>query len=311
MNTVFLYAGQGSQTVGMGKDFYEEYETYRNLVDSFPKAENFIKLMHEGPIEELSKTENTQGCMAIMAAGITEVLKENGIVPDAACGLSLGEYGALYAAGVFDAKDYVALTTFRGQEMAKAAKGLTCSMSAALGAEREVVEEAVNEYAGEGYVVLANYNCPGQYVICGDEEAVSNVEESLKAKGVKRCVRLNVSGPFHTRYMKPAGEALRTYFEKMQFNKPAIPVALNVTGALYDEKDDLKELLIKQVQSSVHMEDDLSTLINAGAVNFIEIGPGNAVSGFLKKTAKSLGADVKISTISTVSDLKKYIEEDK
>lgn len=319
VRTVFLYAGQGSQTVGMGKDFYEEFEEYREFIDSIDADDRFKHLMHEGPLEELSKTENTQGCMAMFAAGVTKLLLNRGIKPDMAGGLSLGEYGALYAAGVFDEKEYVNITAFRGKEMAKAAHGLNCSMSAILGTDGETVRKSVDEYykaeqengdnANIAYVTVANYNCPGQYVICGDNEAVEKVEEIVKTNGAKRCVRLNVSGPFHTKYMSPAGDALNEYFSKMTFNEPKIPVVLNYTGDFYKPGDDLKELLVCQVQNSVHMEEDFRALINAGADNFIEIGPGNVLTGFLKKTAKSMGVSVNVTSISSVDDFNNFINQ--
>ena len=307
MSTVFLYAGQGSQKVGMGKDFYEKYPEYREFIDLLDKDYHIKELMHEGPLEELSKTENTQACMAAFAAGITKLLEKEGIKPDAACGLSLGEYGALYAAGVFNAKDYVSLTAFRGRAMMEAAKGCNCSMSAVLGLDSEIVEETCKEYQGKGYVTPTNYNCPGQVVICGDEEAVVNVEKALKEKGAKRLVRLNVSGPFHTKYMKPAAEELRKYFEKMEFMTPSIPVALNVTGDIYKYGEDLKELLVKQVQSGVRVEDELSLFINKGYDRFIEIGPGNTIAGFLKKTARKLGKEISVMSIDKVEDFEKLI----
>lgn len=307
MKTVFIYAGQGSQKVGMGKDFYDEYPTYKEFIDSLDLSFDFKSLMHEGPIEELSKTENTQACMSAFAAGVTMLLNENGIKPDAACGLSLGEYGALYSAGVFTAEEYVKLTEFRGNVMMDAAKGHVCSMSAIIGAETSLVEETCNEYTGDAFITVANYNCPGQVVICGDEEGVASVEEMLKAKGVRRCIRLNVSGPFHTKYMKPAGDRLAEYFSKMNFNTPAIPVALNVTGEYYKDGDDIKELLVKQVQSSVRLENELRLLIEGNFDRYIEIGPGNAISGFLKKTAKAMGKEIEVTSIDSVEDFKKII----
>ena len=305
MSTVFLYAGQGSQKVGMGKDFYDNYETYRDFVDSVKLDFDFKELMFNGPLEKLSQTEYTQGCMAVHAAGVTKLLLENGIKPDAACGLSLGEYGALYAAGVFDADTYVNITAFRGRVMMEAAKGCQCSMSAILGLEPGVVKEECDA-CSNGFVTVANYNCPGQYVICGDENAVTDTEERLKARGAKRCVRLNVSGPFHTKYMEPAGAALREYLEKIELNKPQIPVALNVTGSLYNGEN-LVDNLEKQVCNSVQLESDLRALINAGGDKFIEIGPGNAVSGFLRKTAKAMGVEVSVASIDSVEDFKKLI----
>ena len=305
MSTVFLYAGQGSQKVGMGKDFYDNYETYRDFVDSVKLDFDFKELMFNGPLEKLSQTEYTQGCMAVHAAGVTKLLLENGIKPDAACGLSLGEYGALYAAGVFDAETYVNITAFRGRVMMEAAKGCQCSMSAILGLEPGVVKEECDA-CSNGFVTVANYNCPGQYVICGDENAVTDTEERLKARGAKRCVRLNVSGPFHTKYMEPAGAALREYLEKRELKKPQIPVALNVTGSLYNGEN-LVDNLEKQVCNSVQLESDLRALINAGGDRFIEIGPGNAVSGFLRKTAKAMGVEVSVASIDSVEDFKKLI----
>ena len=182
MKTVFLYAGQGSQKAGMGKDLYESFTTYRKVIDGLSIDTDIQYYMHDAELEELSKTEITQPCMAAFAAGVTAVLKEHDIVPDAACGLSLGEYGALHAAGVFDAQEYVKLCEFRGREMAEAAKGKSCAMSAILGQTAEAVKEACEASKGAGYVTVANYNCPGQYVIGGEEEAVAATEEYLKER---------------------------------------------------------------------------------------------------------------------------------
>ena len=211
MKTVFLYAGQGSQRAGMGKDLYEAFPTYRAVIDSLELSFDVREMMHEGELAALSRTEYTQPCMSAFAAGVTAVLKEEGMMPDGACGLSLGEYGALHVAGVFDAKTYVKITEFRGAQMARAAEGKVCSMSAVLGMEASAIEEACAQCENAGFVKLVNYNCPGQYVICGDEPAVAAAESLLKEKGAKRCVRLNVGGQFHTKYMGPAGCALRTF----------------------------------------------------------------------------------------------------
>ncbi len=310
-NAVFLYAGQGSQKVGMGKDFYDNFEEYRKFFDQTLASLNLDfdpkKLMFEGPIEELSKTEYTQSCMALHAAALTHLLKMSGVTPKAAGGLSLGEYGALYAAEVFDAKEYVEITAFRGRVMMEAAKGIECSMSAILGLDPKTIEEECSAYS-DGYVTVANYNCPGQTVICGEEKAVAAVEASLKDKGAKRCVRLNVSGPFHTKFMKPAGDRLEELFKKMDFKTPKLPVALNVTGQLCTDED-IKEMLVKQVQSSVRMEEDLRRFLENGEDTFVEIGPGNTVSGFLKKTARDMKKDVKIYSIDTISDFDKLLGE--
>lgn len=309
MKYLFLYAGQGAQKVGMGKDFYEKYETYRQIADSVSFAFDHKKLMHEGPMEELSKTEYTQPCMAVFAAGVTELLKEHGIVPDTALGLSLGEYGALYAASVFGAKEYIELVEYRGRAMAKAAEGMECAMSAILGADAQTVRDACEQVSDKGYVTVANYNCPGQYVICGDEAAVQAVEELVKQRGAKRCIRLNVSGPFHTKYMKPAGEALLSYFEQMEIHKPEIPVIMNYTGDYFHEDDDLKTLLVNQVQNSVRLEESIKRALENDPETIIEIGPGNAMAGFVRKCAKEMGKKVTVRTIETVEDFEKLLEE--
>jgi len=307
MKTVFLYAGQGSQKAGMGKDLYEDFTTYRKVIDSLRLDTDLRHYMHDAEIEELSKTEITQPCMAAFAAGVTAVLKEHGIVADAACGLSLGEYGALHAAGVFDAQEYVKLCEFRGRKMAEAAKGKNCAMSAVLGQTAEAVTEACKANEAAGYVTVANYNCPGQYVICGEEAAVAATEDYLKEHGAKRCVRLNVSGPFHTKFMKPAGDALQEYFDNMKWEKPQIPVVLNVTGAYLTEDENLKERMVRQVQNSVQFEAGLRLLLTDGAAEFIEIGPGNTLSGFLKKTAKELGKEITIFNIENSEGLRTLI----
>ena len=301
MKKVFLYAGQGSQKAGMGKDLYEAYPKYKDTVDTVLSKE-YKDIMHEGELSVLSETENTQPCMAAFAVGVTAVLKDNGIVPDAAAGLSLGEYGALHAAGVMDAKSYVDITTFRGRAMAEAAKGKECSMSAILGMSSAQVEEACRK-AEKGFVNLVNYNCPGQYVICGDEAAVAETEGILKEMGMKRSIRLNVSGPFHTQYMTPAAEKLGRYLEQIPFEKPQMPIVLNVTGDYYDGESDLKANLCAQIQNGVHFEESVSRLLEDGAEVFIEIGPGNTLSGFVKKTAKALGKEVTVYTIDGAESL--------
>lgn len=310
MKTVFVYAGQGSQRVGMGYDFYNEYKEYRAVIDNLELGFDIKELMHVGSEKQLSDTRYTQACMAAFAAGVTNVLKTKGITPDAACGLSLGEYGALYAAGVFSEKDYVGITEFRGNAMADAAIGKNCCMSAIIGLESSVVEQACKEAQDKGMVELVNYNCPGQYVICGDDAAIIKAEEILREKGAKRCVRLNVSGPFHTKYMKEAADKLRVKLDETNMDKPNIPVVLNVTGDYYNTDDKLEDILERQVQNGVHFEESIARLINDGAEKFIEIGPGKTLSGFIKKTSKALGKSVEIVNIDKVEDIKKIVVSD-
>ncbi len=312
MKTIWMYAGQGSQRAGMGKDFYETFPEYRRTIDSLNLSFDVKHMMHEGQLEELSRTKYTQPCMAAFGAAVTAVLRSRGLSPDGVCGLSLGEYGALHAAGVMDADTYVRLVEFRGQAMEKAAQelkeaGNQCSMSAVLGLNEEEVKTACEESKAAGFVVPVNFNCPGQCVICGEEEAVSMAEKKAKEKGAKRCIRLNVGGPFHTKYMKEAGRELEACLQQTKFEAPRIPVTLNVTGELY-EAGELKDLLVKQIQNSVYFERQLRAFLEAGADTFVEIGPGNALTGFAKKTAKAMGKTITAVTLDKAEDLQKYLE---
>ena len=326
MKIAFLYAGQGSQRVGMGKDFYDEFDSFKNHLDNLSDGDIIKTHMFEGPIEELSNTKNTQRAMAAYAGAVTDMLAEEGIKPEVTMGLSLGEYGALYAAGAYDYENYVALTTFRGDKMNEAAAGKKCAMSAILGLSSEMVTKSCEDYMKEHngssigdvnkteekneevYVTVSNYNCTGQCVICGSESAVEEMENILKEKGAKRCVRLNVSGPFHTKYMKDAGDALETYFNDKPLESPKLPVLLNATGDYYKEGDDLSKQLIKQVQSSVRLEENIEKILSSDIDTYIEIGPGKVVSGFLKKMSKGIDKDIKILNIDTAEDYKAVVD---
>ena len=312
MKTVFMYAGQGSQFVSMGMDFYNKYESYKKFIDSVKLSKDYKKLMHEGPLEDLSLTENTQPAMSMFAIGVTKLLEENNIKPDMAVGLSLGEYGALYAAGVISEEDYLKVIEYRGNKMAEAASKQECAMSAIIGMDVSDVEKAVEEISKKdiGYITIANYNCPKQYVICGDLDAVEETEKLLKEMGARRIVRLNVSGPFHTKYMHEAKVALEELFKKVTFKAPTFPVAVNYTGKIIDNSasgEEIKELLTNQVQSSVRFEKDVEELIKQGADNFIEIGPGKVLSGFVRKKAKEMNVDVKVTSISKIEDLEAIV----
>ena len=198
MKLAFVYAGQGSQAVGMGQELYETYPVAKQVFDSIHLDFDVKKLCFEGPMETLSQTQYTQPCMVATAIAITEVLKEQGIVPKMAAGLSLGEYSALYAAGVFDQATALDLVRYRGQVMEEAVQGIDSKMVAVLGLDRALVEQAVSEGSKVGLVQAANYNCPGQIVIGGEVAAVDKAAEVALELKAKRVVPLNVSGPFHT-----------------------------------------------------------------------------------------------------------------
>ena len=288
MKLAFVYAGQGSQHVGMGKDFYEEFPLFAQVFDHAPVDFDLKQLCFEGPEEKLAQTRYTQPCMAAFAVGVTGLLYQEGIRPQLAAGLSLGEYSALYAAGVFSRGTVISTVALRGRAMEEAAQGLDCSMAAVLGLDREKLQEACEGAAELGTVQICNYNCPGQLVIGGEKAAVDKAGELAKELGAKRCMPLKVSGPFHTRLMKPAGDALASHFRTIDFQPMALPVYFNCLGGPMDAGDNIPALLERQVQSSVYWEDTIRRMEAEGVDTVVEIGPGKALSGFFKKTAPGI-----------------------
>ena len=303
MKLAFLYAGQGAQHVGMGRDLYETYPIFRQALDSAPVDFDLKKLCFEGPEEQLNDTRYTQPCMVAFAAGVTALLREAGITPDYAAGLSLGEYSALQCAGVFDAKTAISLVAFRGQAMADAVQGRPCGMAAVLGMEREALKAVCAEASDAGVVECTNFNCPGQIVISGDAAAVDKAGELAKAAGAKRVLPLKVSGPFHTSLMAPAGDALREKFQSVDFGAMEVPVLFNCLGDVKGENDTIPALLERQVQSSVYLEDTIRRLGELGVDTVVEIGPGRTLSGFVKKTVKG----IKCYPVETAEELQTAI----
>lgn len=285
MNLAFLYAGQGSQHAGMGQDLYETYPLFRQILDDAPVDFDLKKLCFEGPEDQLSQTRYTQPCMVAFAAGVTALLKERGIVPQAAAGLSLGEYSALQAAGVFTPREAIALAAFRGKAMEEAAQGMESAMYAVLNLDRNTLEEVRRKASEKGPVYLANYNCPGQIVIGGGREGAEEACRLALEAGARRCLPLKVSGPFHTPLMAPAGKALEEHFAGLSFGEMAFPVYFNCLGRPKTAEETIPQLLVRQVQTSVYMEDTIRHMADAGIDTIVEVGPGKALSGFVKKTA--------------------------
>jgi [acyl-carrier-protein] S-malonyltransferase len=303
MTIAFLYAGQGAQHVGMGADLYERYPAFAKVFDEAKLPFDLKALCFNGPAEKLNQTAYTQPAMVAFAIGVTNVLREVGIVPDMAAGLSLGEYSALYAAGVWDAATTLDLIAFRGQAMAKASEGLDVGMAAVMNLDRDALAAVCAEAASAGVVEMANFNCPGQVVISGDKAAVDRACELAKAAGARRCVPLAVSGPFHTSFMKPAGDALAQKFRVIPFNEPRIPVLFNTLGDVRPEGVSIPELLEKQVQSPVYLEETIRKMADLGVDTFVEIGPGKALSGFVKKTLRGT-KPLRVETADDIEALK-------
>lgn len=305
MKLAFLFAGQGSQKAGMGRDLYEAYPAFRAAFDAAALDFDLKKVCFEDPDGVINQTQYTQPCMVAFAAGVAAVLAENGIVPAYAAGLSLGEYSALHCAGVFTAKQAIELAAFRGAAMARASEGVESAMTAVLSLDREALERCCEEAASLGVVRICNYNCPGQLVIGGEKAAVARAGELARAAGARRLLPLRVSGPFHTPLMQPASEALEARFRTEAFGQMTCPVLFNCLGDVKGENDEIPALLCRQVKESVHMEDTIRRLAALGVDTAVEIGPGRALSGFV---AKTVGGAITCHAVEDVSSLRAALD---
>jgi [acyl-carrier-protein] S-malonyltransferase len=298
----FIFPGQGAQTCGMGKDFYEQSETAKAVFDKATELLGFSvpELCFEEN-DRLDITEYTQAAMVTTSIAMMKVLEERGVKPDVAAGLSLGEYCALAAAGVMSEEDAITTVRQRGIFMQEAVPVGEGAMAAILALDAAVIEEICGQIEG---VWVANYNCPGQIVISGKKEAVEDACEKLKAAGAKRALMLNVSGPFHSGLLTSAGEKLGEVLSGVEIHDPVIPYVANVTAQYVTEKSEVKELLTKQVSSSVKWQQSVETMIAEGVDTFIEIGPGKTLSGFMKKIDRS----VKTFNVEKIEDIEKVVE---
>ncbi|MDR6124214.1 [acyl-carrier-protein] S-malonyltransferase [Bacillus sp. SLBN-46] len=287
----FVFPGQGSQIVGMGKELAEKYS---EVMGYFEKADKTLdtklsQLIFEGPKEELTKTYNTQPALLTTSLAILDFFRKSGIQADFVAGHSLGEYTALVAAGVLSFEEGVIAVRKRGEFMEHAVPNGEGSMAAVLGLDRDplsVVTKAVSE---EGFPVsLANLNCPGQIVISGSREGVERAGVKAKEAGAKRVLPLEVSGPFHSSLMKPAAEQLREVLDGMEMKDAEIPVVINVTAQPVSSASEIKDKLIEQLYSPVQWEDSVTKMIDLGVDTFIEIGPGKVLSGLIKKIDKTV-----------------------
>lgn len=303
MKLAVLYAGQGAQHPGMGKEFYEASSAFRAAFDAADLPFDLHRVCFDDPDGVLNQTEYTQPCMVAFACGVSAVLAEQGVKPAYVAGLSLGEYSALEAAGVFTAKQAIELAAYRGKAMADAASGIDCGMTAVLNLDRVPLAECCEQASALGCVQICNYNCPGQLVIGGDQAAVDKAAALAAQAGAKRCLPLKVSGPFHTALMQPAGDALREKFKTVSFAAMQCPVLFNCLGREKDAADTIPSLLEKQVHSAVRWEDTVRRLAELGVDTAIEIGPGRALTGFVKKTVGSAIACYPVETAAQLQQL--------
>lgn len=286
----FLFAGQGSQAPGMGKELADNFECADRVFDEASEALGFdIKdMIFNGDKETLMITENTQPTIVTMSVAALRVLEEKGIKPDVVAGLSLGEYTAHVASGSLNFKDAVKLVRKRGKFMQEEVPVEKGAMAAILGLDADTVREAAKKASEFGVCTGANFNCPGQIVVSGEVDAVSKCCEIAKEMGAKRAIMLDVSAPFHCSLLKGAGEKLAKEMENVEVSDMQIPVITNVTAEYINSKEDIKPLLEKQVSSSVLWEDSIRKMIADGVDTFIEIGPGKALTGFMKKIDKEV-----------------------
>lgn len=300
---VFMFPGQGSQYIGMGKDFYDSFRTAKQVYEAASETAKLdvAKLCFEDDGSgRLNQTAYTQIAMLTTEAAILAVLKEQGVTADAAAGLSLGEYGAILAAEVMAPEDVFALIKKRGAYMQNAVP-TGGAMAAVLGLDAETIREVCEDTFGE--VFVANYNCPGQTVITGEAGAVDRASAACKEAGAKRVIPLKVSGPFHSPLLQEAGQKLAKALEKTAIAEPKIGYLSNVTADYVTEPEKIRSLLALQVCHPVCWQQTVERLIADGADEFVEIGPGKSLTGFLRK----INRDVKSVSIDKLEDMKAYV----
>lgn len=299
--TVYMFPGQGAQYIGMGKEFYDNYNVCKAVFDLASSVTDIdVAALCFEENDRIHLTEYTQIAMLTAEAAIFMAMEQGKQKPDYTAGLSLGEYGALIASKVLDPADAFRVIRKRGIYMQEAVP-YGGAMSAILGLEPKTIEEICTQT--DGTVSIANYNCPGQIVITGEQQAVERAAQACTAAGAKRTVPLKVSGPFHSEMMEDAGQKLATELENIQIHRIAIPYVSNVTADFVTDRTMVKELLQKQVSSSVRWQQSIERMIEEGADEFVEIGPGRTLSGFVKK----INRNVAVYHIEKPEDMETYV----
>jgi [acyl-carrier-protein] S-malonyltransferase len=308
MKTAFLFPGQGAQSIGMGKDIYEKYESARRVYKKVEELTgiDIAKISFEGPEEILNETKNTQLAILTESLAILEVLKEHNIKADISAGLSLGEYSALIYSGAISFEQGVKLVQKRGEYMQNFLPEGEWQMAAIMGMNEKQVED-VCQKVEKGFVVPANYNCEGQIAISGEKEAVAEAETIAKEMGVRKVIELKTAGPFHTEKLIDASNALRTELENITVNQFETKVVKNLDGDFYKETDDVKDILAKHIINPVRFSKTIQTMLDNGVDTFIEVGPGKTLSGFVKRT--STEQEKSIITVNNIASLEELINK--
>lgn len=307
MKIGFVFPGQGAQFVGMGKDYYEKYESVKNIYDEASKILGFdvAKLCFESTEEELNQTKNTQIAILVMSLAILKLLEENNITSNASAGLSLGEYSALMYSNVIGFEEGLKIVRKRGTYMQELLPKGDWSMAAILGLDDSKIEEVCKNVTS-GFIVPANYNCSGQVVISGEKQAVQDAMELLKEAGAKRAIELKTSGPFHTSKLNKASEKLYEALQEITINSISDKkVYKNIDATPYNNEDDVKKILANHVVNPVKFKNIIENMVNDGVDTFIEVGPGKVLAGFIKKTNK----DVKVFSTNDVESFENMIKE--
>jgi [acyl-carrier-protein] S-malonyltransferase len=303
--TVVMFPGQGVQKIGMGKDIYEEFEEARKIYEIASSVLNFdvAKFIFEGEQELLNRTDNAQIAILITSLAMFEVVK-NTINPDYFVGLSLGEYTALICSGAISLEEGITLVQKRGAAMQKLVPEGSWQMLAVLGLDTQIIEEVCKAIRDiHGFVMPTNYNYLGQTVITGNNTAVEKAAEIVKEMGAKKTILLNTSGPFHTEKLSEARKEFEKALEQVKFENPKIPVIKNLDGMPYNNSADIKEILSRHIVSPVRFDKAIKFLEENKIENFIEIGAGNTLTGFIKKSLN----DANLVNINSSESLKKFL----